>query len=205
MKIETNAIVEAYKNGKSMNAIAKAFGTYPTTIKRVLKRNNVELRHDVKRKGSLYVQNGEKLIEWAKAQGRLVTKVELAKIIGTKRLSPSYFVKYPELGKYVKLDIQNDLQEYYDKLYEWLQKNNIDYKPQDRTKINMTLDALLLGKYSNIALCIYKKPKTVSTNKYEINKKEKIKKARKAGITLIFIKNFEDFDTLKDLLDSLIN
>ena len=61
----------------------------------------------MRRSGEPYVQNGEKLIEWAKAQGRLVTKAELAEVIGTKRLSPSYFIKYPELSKYVVIHIQN--------------------------------------------------------------------------------------------------
>ena len=32
MKIEKKEIIDAYKNGESMNAIARAFGTYPTSI-----------------------------------------------------------------------------------------------------------------------------------------------------------------------------
>lgn len=151
------------------------------------------------------MKNGEKLIDWAKEQGRLVTKSELAAVIGKKKLSPSYFIKYPELGRYVKLDVQVELQEYYNKLYNWLKENNINYKPKDRTKINMSLDALLLDEYSNIALCIAKKPKTISMKNYKTNIEKKIEKTKEVGITLIFIKNFEDFDTLKDLLDSLIS
>ena len=79
MKIDNQVIIDAYNNGESMNAIARAFGTYPTTIKRVLEKNKVELRHDAATKGTVFVKDGEKLIEWAKAQGRLVTKAELAK------------------------------------------------------------------------------------------------------------------------------
>ena len=115
---EEEKIVNAYKNGQSMNSIAKEFSTYATTIRRILERHNVKLRHDFVKKGELYVKDGDKLIEWAKAQGRLVTKTELAKVIGKKRLSPSYFLKYPELGQYVEIDMQNELSEYYKKLYE---------------------------------------------------------------------------------------
>ena len=88
-------IIDAYNSGQSMNAIAKEFHTYPTSIRRILKRHNVKLRHDTRKKGELYVKDGEKLIEWAKAQGRLVTKDELAEVVGRKILSPSYFLKYP--------------------------------------------------------------------------------------------------------------
>ena len=95
MKIDNQVIIDAYNNGESMNAIARAFGTYPTTVKRVLEKNNVELRHDAATKGTVFVKDGEKLIEWAKAQGRPVTKAELAAVIGRKRLSPSYFLKIP--------------------------------------------------------------------------------------------------------------
>ena len=69
----------------------------------------------------------------------------------------------------------------------------------------MSLDALLLDNYSNIALCIAKKPKTMSRKNHTTNMKKKIEKAKEAGITLVFIRDFEDFDTLKNLLDSLIS
>lgn len=198
-------IVAAYNNGESMNAIAKEFNTYPTTIKRILERHHVELRNDAKKKGEFYVKDGEQLIEWAKAQGRLVTKEELAQIVGRKRLSPSYFVKYPELGQYVKTEVQNELQEYYQKLYEWLQKNDIPYKPNDRTKIKMSVDALLLGDYSNLAICISEKPQCISQKKYENNVKLKMERAKEAGITIIFLnkENFENLDNVKTLLDDL--
>ena len=110
-------MITKYNNGDSLNSIAKDFHTYPTTIKRILERHDVELRHDERKEGRLYVKDGEKLIEWAKAQKRLVTKAELAKVAGTKRLSPSYFIKYPELGQYVVTHEQNELQEYSQKLY----------------------------------------------------------------------------------------
>lgn len=205
MKIETEAIIKAYEDGQSMNAIAKAYGTYPTSIKRVLERNHVKLRHDARVEGSLHVKDGEKLIEWAKAQGRLVTRTELAHVIGKKKLSPSYFIKYPELGQYVTIDAQNELQEYYKKLYEWLQKNNIPYKPNDRTKLKASVDALLLEEYSNLAICISEKPRCVSKKKYESNIKLKMKRAKEAGVIIIFLnkEHFEDLDSVKGLLDSL--
>lgn len=205
MKIETEAIIKAYEDGQSLNAIARAFGTYATTVKRILERNNVELRHDGRKEGEFYVEDGEKLIEWAKSQGRLVTKTELAYIIGKKRLSPSYFMKYPELGKYVEISAQNELQMYYEKLYKWLQENNIPYKPNDRTKLGVSVDALLLGEYSNIAICISEKPKCVSKNKHKASVKLKTKRAKEAGVTIIFLDktHFENLDEIKDLLNSL--
>lgn len=204
MKIEANAIIDAYKNGQSMNSIAKAFGTYPTTVRRILLNNNIELRHDAKRSGSLYVQDGEKLIKWAKEQGRLVTKAELAQVINRKRLSPSYFLKYPELGQYIQPDAQNELQDYYEKLYKWLQDNKIPYKPNDRTKLKIAVDALLLDEYSNIAICISEKPSCVSTKKYEKNMKLKKSRAEAAGINIIFLyeKDFENLDKIKDIINS---
>ena len=204
---EEDKIVCAYKNGQSMNRIAKEFNTYATSIKRILEKNNVKLRHDSKEKGELYVKDGEKLIEWAKAQGRLVTKMELAKVIGTKRLSPSYFLKYPELGQYVEIDMQNELNEYYKKLYEWLKENNIPYKPNDRTKLKVSVDALLLGKYSNIAIQISEKPQYVSKKKHEENMQLKLFRAKEANVKILFVtkEDFESFDKLNKLLDDIKN
>ena len=56
-KIEPQGIIEAYENGQSLNAIARAFGTYPTTVRRILERNDIELRHDAMTKGSHTVLN----------------------------------------------------------------------------------------------------------------------------------------------------
>lgn len=123
MMLDRNEIIKAYNSGKSLTAIAKEFHTYATSIKRILEKESIELRHDIKKPGKLYVQDGEKLIEWAKAQGRPVTKLELAQVIGRKKLSPSYFEKYPELGQYIITREQNDIQKYSEKLYDWLQKN----------------------------------------------------------------------------------
>lgn len=206
MKIETSAIIEAYEKGQSINSIARAFGTYPTSIRRILKRNNVKLRHDSRKKGELYVQDGEKLLEWAKAQGRLVTKSELAAIIGKSKLSPSYFIKYPELGQYVETRTQKSLEIYINQLYNWLKENNIPYKPNDRTVLEgLSLDALLLGEYSNLALQISEKATYVSKKKYEENIKQKLERAEKAGIRIIFLnkEHFENLDEVKLLLDSL--
>ena len=45
---EEDKIVDAYKNGQSMNSIAKEFNTYATTIKRILEKHNIQLRHDTR-------------------------------------------------------------------------------------------------------------------------------------------------------------
>lgn len=205
MKIDNKAIIEAYNNGQSLNSIAKAFGTYATTVKRVLEKNGVELRHDTIKKGTIIVQDGEKLIEWAKAQERLVTKAELANVLGKKRLSPSYFIKYPELGKYVVSREQKGIQEYTNKLYQWLNENNIQYKPNDRTKLKVSVDALLLGEYSGLAIQVFEKPACVSVKKHEERTKLKMRRAKEAGIVIVFLnkEHFEDLDSIKGLLDSL--
>ena len=162
-KIEPTALIEAYNKGQSLNTIAKTFGTYPTSVRRILERNNIKLRHDSKKNGDIYVENGEKLIEWAKAQGRLVTKSELAHVVGRKKLSPSYFIKYPELGQYVKIHTQKSLETYVNTLYDWLKKNNIPYKPNDRSALKgSAVDALLLGEYSNLAIYLSERNTYVS-------------------------------------------
>lgn len=46
-KLNKDAIIEAYSNGESMSSIAKRFGTYTTSVKRVLTRGHVEIRHSV--------------------------------------------------------------------------------------------------------------------------------------------------------------
>lgn len=205
MKIDNQAIIDAYKNGQSLNAIARAFGTYATTVKRVLEKNGVELRHDAITKGAIIVQDGEKLIEWAKSQGRPVTKFELAKVLGKKRLTPSYFVKYPELGKYVVRREQKDIEKYTEKLYQWLNDNHIQYKPNDRTKLKVSVDALLLGEYSGLAIQIQEKPTCISTKEFEERIKLKMRRAKEADIVIVFLnkEHFEDLDSIKGLLDSL--
>lgn len=205
MKIDNQAIIDAYKNGQSLNAIARAFGTYATTVKRVLEKNGVELRHDAITKGAIIVQDGEKLIEWAKSQGRPVTKSELAKVLGKKRLTPSYFIKYPELGKYVVRREQKDIEKYTEKLYQWLNDNHIQYKPNDRTKLKVSVDVLLLGEYSGLAIQIQEKPTCISTKKFEERIKLKMRRAKEADIVIVFLnkEHFEDLDSIKGLLDSL--
>lgn len=205
MKIDNQAIIDAYKNGQSLNAIARAFGTYATTVRRILEKNNIELRHDAVTKGAIIVQDGEKLIEWAKSQGRPVTKSELAKVLGKKRLTPSYFIKYPELGKYVVRREQKDIEKYTEKLYQWLNDNHIQYKPNDRTKLKVSVDALLLGEYSGLAIQIQEKPTCISTKKFEERIKLKMRRAKEADIVIVFLnkEHFEDLDGIKGLLDSL--
>lgn len=210
MKIDYEAIINAYNNGESMNSIARAFGTYTTTIKRILEKNNVTLRHDTRGEGELYVKDGEKLIEWAKAQGRLVTKTELAAVIGRKKLSPSYFIKYPELGQYVEVRIQQSLKDDANKLYNWLKENNIPYKPNDRTVLNgISISALLLGKYSNIAIQLAEKPNCMSKKTYTENTAERIKRANNAGLCLIFvtkkeINNPASLNEIKQSIETLL-
>ena len=199
-------IVKAYENGQSLNSIARIFGTYPTTIKRILTRNNVPLRHDFSSKGDLAIQNGEKLIEWAKAQGRLVSKAELAEVVGTKRLSPSYFIKYPELGKYVKSYEQKELLKYTEKLFNWLKENNILYKPNDKTALEGTsVQALLLGEYKNIILVVDIKPPSMSKKQHNEMIDRRIAKAKEKNLKLLLLKKeyFEDLDVIKVLLKEL--
>jgi len=204
LKVDTQAIINAYNEGQSMSAIGRTFGMYASAVERILKKHNVELRHDQKKKGSFYVQDGEKLIEWAKAQGRLVTKAELAKVAGTKRLSPSYFEKYPELGQYVKTYEQQSNSEYVKQLHNWLQENNIFYKPNDKTKLGVTVDVLLLEDYSNIALQVDEKPQCISKKKYEEMMKTKLKRATEKGIAILFLnkEHFECLDDIKPLIDA---
>lgn len=198
-------MIDEYNKGLSMNEIARNHNTYPTSVRRILKQNGVELRHDAVRKGSLIVQDGEKLIEWAKSQGRLVSRKELAKVLGKKRLSPSYFIKYPELGQYVITHEQKDVLEYSEKLYKWLKENNIPYKPNDRTKLGLSVNALLLGEYTGIAIDIFIKPVYVSKRKHEEDTKSKMSKAKENDITIIFLneEHFKNLDEIKGLLDSL--
>ena len=206
MEMKATAIINAYKKGQSINSIAKTFETYPTSIKRILEKNEIELRHDSRKKGEVYVEDGEKLLEWAKAQDRLVTKSELAKVIKKSRLSPSYFIKYPELGQYVETRTQKSLKIYTNELYDWLKKNNIPYKPNDRSTLEgLAVDALLLGEYSNLAIQISEKPTYVSKKQHEISIKQKLERAEKVGIRIVFLNkdHFENLDDVKLLLDSL--
>lgn len=200
-----DAIIEAYNSGESLNSIAKKYNTYATTIKRILERNSIDSGHNSSTKGRLYVKNGEKLIEWAKAQGRLVTKAELAEIVGTKRLSPSYFIKYPELGQYIKTHEINEIQDYSKKLYDWLQKNNILYKPNDRTKLKMGVTALLLGDYTGIVIQIDIKPKCVSKKNFNYATEERFRRVNETGMKMILLKeeNFENLDSIKSILEKL--
>lgn len=205
LKVYSENIVNAYLAGESMDSIAKRYDTYATTIMRILKKEGVKSRYSDTKKGALYVKNGDKLIEWAKAQGRLVTKEELAKIVGTKRLSPSYFLKYPELGKYVVTHSRNDSKYYNDKLYEWLRENNIPFKPNDKTKLKKSVTALLVGDYSNIMLHVAIKPLGISKSDYEEKLKIMLNKANSLNIKLILLnkQHFENLDSIKGLLDSL--
>lgn len=204
LKIDNKAIIEAYNNGESLHSIAHAFGTYATSIRRILKKNGVELRHDVKRAGEFYVKDGEKLIEWAKSQKRLVTKTELAQLLGKTKLSPSYFEKYPELGQYVITQEPTELQEYSQKLYNWLQEKGIQYKPNDRTKLKVGVTALLLGEYEGLAIQIHIKPTYVSKKNYETNVKTKAHRASENGIFIIWLNedHFKDLDSIIGLLDA---
>ena len=204
-KIEPKEIIRAYQDGQSLHSIARAFGTYPTTVKRILIRNNIELRSTSTR-GELLVNDGEKLIEWAKAQGRLVSKAELAKVAGTKRLSPSYFIKYPELGQYVKSYEQKELLKYTEQLFKWLKDNNILYKPNDKTALEgISVQALLLGEYEGMVIVLDIKPYSMSQKRYNEIIRRRLVKANEKGLIVLFLKeeHFEDLDSIKELLDSL--
>lgn len=206
-KIEPQGIIKAYENGQSLNAIARAFGTYPTTVRRILERNDIELRHDIDEKGSHNkLKDGEKLIEWAKTQGRLVTRKELAEVIGKTRLSPGYFQKYPELGQYVASYEQKDIQKYTDQLFTWLQENEISYSPNDRSALEgIPVQAKLLEKYDGIVISIDIKSTSISNARYKEMVRRRLKKANEKGLIILFLKeeHFEDLDCIKGLLDSL--
>jgi hypothetical protein len=203
--VNVEELIKEYKNGASMNYLADTFGTYPTTVKRILEESGIELRHDNRKKGELCVEGGEKLIKWAKAQGRLVTKAELAKVAGTKKLSPSYFIKYPELGKYVVTREQNEIQEYTQKLYEWLKENDIPYKPNDKKEYGVSVSALLLNDYKGIAIQTDIKPKCVSKKKHEEMMQQKLKKVNGKGHVIIFLKkeHFDDLQSVNSWLNAL--
>lgn len=205
MQLDIEDIINSYKKGESMNSIGIKYGVQATIIRRILIKYNVPLRHDTRNRYSLVVKDGEQLIEWAKAQGRLVTRSELAAKVGTKRLSPSYFVKYPELGQYVKTREQQNIREYSKQLYKWLKKNNIPYKPNDRTQLHVMVTALLLGDYKRIAIQIIKQPKNMSKYDYENFKNLKKERAKETRTKLIFLteKDFEHLDTLKETLDNI--
>lgn len=205
-KEKQEKIIEAYKNGQSLNRIAKVFNTYPTTITRILEMNNIDLRHDVAKKGEVYVKDGEKLIEWAKAQGRLVTKAELAKVVGRKRLSPSYFIKYPELGQYVKSYEQQELLEYTEQLFNWLKDNDIPFKPNDKTALEgVSVQALLFGEYNGILIVVDIKPKSMSKKRYGEIIQRRLDKAKEKNSTILYLKeeHFKNLDCIKDILDKL--
>lgn len=204
-KIEPKEIIRAYRDGQSLNSIARAFGTYPTTVKRILIRNNIELRNTSTR-GAFLVNDGERLIEWAKAQGRLVSKSELAKVAGTKRLSPSYFIKYPELGQYVKSYEQKELLKYTEQLFKWLKDNDILYKPNDKTALEgISVQALLLGEYEGMIIVLDIKPYSMSQKRYNEIIRRRLVKANEKGLIVLFLKeeHFEDLDSIRELLDSL--
>ena len=207
MILNEEEIITKYKSGMSMTELAKTYNTYAASIKRLLEKNHIELRHDFPKKGELYVKDGDKLLNWARGQKRLVTRAELASVIGKKRLSNSYFIKYPELGTYVKPREQTELKSYSQILYDWLKENNIPYKPKDKKAIGVTVDALLLNKYSNIVLQITEKPKYISRKKHDEMMENKRNNATIHEFNIIFL-NKEDIlhlDTLKLKLDDIIN
>lgn len=200
-------IIKLYKNGDSLNSIARKYNTYPTSIMRILIKNKIPLRHDTSDKNSPIDKNIEKVLEWAKAQNRFVSKAELAEIVGTKRLSPSYFEKCPELSKYIQSRENIELTYYAQKLYSWLQDNNIPYKPNDRTRLKMAVSALLLGEYENIAIQINIKPKYTSRRKFEQDMEERLYRADKNNIYLLFLheSDFADLSKIKHMLDTIMS
>ena len=205
LKIDYECVIKDYNNGASLNELARAYGTYPTTITRILKEHHIPLRHDARKKGEFYVKDGNKLIEWAKSQGRLVTKAELAAVLGKSRLSHSYFEKYPELGQYIKNYSNNELNIYIEKVAKFLQDNDIYYKPNDKTKLGVSVDFLLLGEYSNIALQIDVKPHNISIKRYRAEMYSKSVRADLYGVYLLLFskKDLENETDLKRILNEM--
>lgn len=201
-----NTIITEYQKGESLNTLAKKYHTYPTSITRILEKHKIELRHDALPKDSHYkiIQDGKKLLTWVKNQNRLVTKKELAEVIGIKRLPNSYFQIYPELGQYVASYHRSDISEYTQKLFDWLKKNNISYKPNDRTILSGTpVHALLLEKYNNTVIILDIRSYNVSKSIHHqiIEKKlEKIKEKKLKAIVLQE-KHFENLDCIKEILE----
>jgi hypothetical protein len=189
-------------NGQSLNSIARAFDTYPITVSRILVQQGVKLRHDTVSKGDCMVEDGEKLIEWAKTQGRLVSKAELAKVLGKTRLSNSYFLKYPELGSYVKGKEKSELQVYINQLRNWLLKHNITYRPNDKQTLGLVVTTLLLEPYHNIIIQLDIKPKRISQKKHDEMMLQKLNKAKEIGVNIIFLKkkHFKNLDCITELL-----
>ena len=100
------------------------------------------------------------------------------------------------------------MREYTQKLYNWLKENDIPYKPNDRTRLKLSIDALLLKEYTNIAIHIAEKPKYISKKAYTEGLRERTERAGKAKVNLIFLTK-EDLDNperlakLKKALDVL--
>lgn len=163
---ETEEIINSYNSGESMNSIANRLSIHTINIQRLLVKNGIPLRHDARKKGSFIDLDGRRLLEWAKAQGRLVSKRELADYIGKTRLNPKYFEEYPELGQYVKGHERSEFREYYIQLYTWLQDHNISYKTNDKTLLNAKVDVMLLGEYENVIIVITERAKSMCTRLY---------------------------------------
>ena len=203
VRLNEKAIIDAYNNGESLNQIARTFDTYAPSVMNVLERHGVELRHDNLKKGSFIVEGGEELIEWAKAQGRLVTKAELAKVAGTKRLSNSYFKKYPELSKYIKAYEHREILPYTQKLFDWLNDNNIPYIPNDASALEgISVQATLLQDYEGTLIVVAIKPTNRSKKLFNESIERRANKAKEKGLHIIFLKKeqFENLDQLKELL-----
>lgn len=201
---DAEKLINEYTNGMSLNAIARKYGTYPTSIKRILVNHNIEIRDDTIKKGTVLVNDGDKLIKWAKAQDRLVTRAELAEVLGKTRISNSYFIQYPELGKYVKPYKQDCISSYIYKLYDWLKANDIPYLPNSRVKLGgAPVHATLLNEYNGILIHIAIKPKTMSKANFTTSMDNKKKRAEKNGCRIIFLleSDFKDLDYLKKLLE----
>ena len=63
LTVTNDVIIDAYNKGQSISSMAREFHTYPTSIRRILKRNGVKLRNGVVHKGDILLEDGEKLIE----------------------------------------------------------------------------------------------------------------------------------------------
>ena len=203
-KINTEELIKLYKDGASLNSLARMFNIYPMSVKRILEKNEVELRHDTYKKGVLHIDRGEELLKWAKSQGRLVSKTELAKVAGIKRLTPLYFTQYPELNQYIKVYGSKDEEDYSNQLYNWLKENNIPYKPNDKKTLGIVVTALLLDKYENIAIQINIDPST-NKKRYAEMMKNKLEKATEKGVIIIWLNedDFKDLSVINNCLKTL--
>ena len=101
---------------------------------------------------------------------------------------------------------QKDITKFTTQLFNWLQKNEISYSPNDRSALEgIPVQAKLLEKYDGILIVIDIKSSAISNARYKEMIRRRLKKANEKGLIMLFLKeeHFDDLDSIKGLLDSL--